>query len=558
MRLANWFRTLSQPQRERIPYFILCIAVFAVYANVYHNSFLLDDMVLIVENSFLRHWSDLPQLLTTLSLKGAHLPGGFYRPVQMLLYFFMYQLFGLSEAAFHGLNVVLQALDAGLMYFLGCRLGVRKGAAFVAALVWAIHPVFTEAVDCVSSTAEQLHVFFCLTGILVLLPDFKPHKFWLSGLLFILALGSKESAVVFPALATFTLFLVSKERLRAATYLRTWPLWLLMAAYVLALQGFFPHTAPPPQDISYDQMYTHNPLNRLLTSLATAPVYAGLFFWPANLHMERSFPVFIGLWSWRVLGGMVMAVLVFAQVIWGKGKRGLPLTWGLLWFVAAFSPYTGIVLPVNALIAEHWMYLPSIGLFLGLAQTAALWLGKKKFKNVRPVMTALVVLAAVPLGAATWLQNETWRDPVTFYEHIFQCGEDSGRAHDSLAQFYFNTGDYDKAETQSLATLAHPAPLALAETMRTHMRLAFIYLDARPNQQGLIARPEVESGMRRSTRLADAIAQLERAVEIAPHSYWPNEFLAIVDAYRGDKEKAAFYSHQAEEILRVTPDANRS
>ena len=72
--------------------------------------------------------------------------GPYYRPVQGLLYFLIYQCFGLSEPAFHAASVMLQAANACLMYKLGCRLGFYPRASFVAALLWGIHPLWVEAV----------------------------------------------------------------------------------------------------------------------------------------------------------------------------------------------------------------------------------------------------------------------------------------------------------------------------------------------------------------------------------------------------------------------------
>ncbi len=228
-RIGDWFRALSPRQRAWFSYLALALAVFAVYANVYQNAFMLDDIPLIVDNDLLRHWSGLPGLL------GKNTIGPYYRPIQALVYFLVYQIFGPSQAAFHGLNVLLQALNACLVYRLGCRLGFYPRASFAAALLWGIHPVFNQQVALVSGTADLLLTFLFMMGLMALLPNFLPRKFWPASFLFVLSLGCKESAVVFPALATFALFLVSKERLKPATYIRTWPLWALAAAYLTGL-----------------------------------------------------------------------------------------------------------------------------------------------------------------------------------------------------------------------------------------------------------------------------------------------------------------------------------
>ncbi|MBU6476235.1 MAG: hypothetical protein KGQ70_09735, partial [Alphaproteobacteria bacterium] len=311
------------------------------------------------------------------------------------------------------MNVALQAVAACLVYRFGRGLGLGMFSAFFAALLWGVHPLDTEAIDYISGSADPLYAIFTLAGLLSLLPDFTPRRFWKAGLFFILALGSKESAVVFPALAVFTMFFVSDDRLKPARYILTWPLWLVLAAYLVFLHFIYGGQGVMAAHASGNAPYVQSVAVRIFTSLATLPTYLGLMLWPHNLHMERSFLVYPGVVAFpRVWAGIVLAVAALLQMAWGKGKRGLACTWGLLWFAAAFSPYSGIVSPINALIAEHWMYLPSIGLALGLAQTIALWLEKRKTEYLRKAVAFSAFLIVTACGAATFRQNRVWHDPV--------------------------------------------------------------------------------------------------------------------------------------------------
>jgi hypothetical protein len=556
--LTGFVESLSARQREILPYLLLALAVFAAYANVYHNEFLLDDLPMIIQNEFLRDWNRLPDLLTNLTITGAGRTGGFYRPLQLLCYFFIYQAFGLSTVAFHSLNVLLQAVNAGLVYRLGRSVSLQLPVAFVGALLWAVHPLWTESVTYISGTSDLLFVFFCLAGLLALLPDFAPRRFWMGGLFFVLALCSKESAVVFPALASFTLFLTSKERLRPVTYSRTWPLWLVAGAYIIAwkmsrLGTFLMHD---PTDQSFNQFYEYNFINRIFTALATLPTYLKLIIWPSGLHMERFFPVFTSLWQWPVLGGAVIVTAALWQIIWGAGRRGLLLSWGLLWFAAAQAPNTGIVKTLYGLVGEHWMYLPAIGLFLGAAGTAATWRDRQKSKIAPGIIMALLIVAALGLGIKTFLQNEVWHDPIAFYENIFRNGEDSGRAHNELGLYYYAHGDFDRAAEQFRAAIAHPAPMWNNLVPVLHNRLALIYLHAKPDKDGIVTPEEVEKAVRLTPQLSEATAELEKVVELDEKAYWANLFLSGIYDYRGNKEKAAFYKNQAEMIMQKYPSPN--
>ena len=395
---------------------ILCLAVLVSYASVWPNEFVFDDKYLIVFNAFLKHWSSLPQLLTTLNYTGGGLNEGFYRPLQMLCYFLIYQAFGTSTAGFHALNVGLQALNACLLYHFGIRAGFKKGAAFTAALLWAVHPLHTTNVASLASLAELLWSSFCLAGLIALLPDFTPRRsgakqipgafaprrIWTAMIFFILALAAKETAVVFPALAALTFFFVSKDRAQVRAYLKTWPLWLLAAGYI-SVWLWFIHASGYNLDKSGNPFHLQDSLSgflsRILTSLATLPVYARLIIWPSGLHIERSFiTAFPTLLAWQPALGALMAGLALLQIFQGKSRA---LSFGLLWFAITLAPVTGIIIPVDALISEGWMYMPMMGLFLGVTQTAAVF-----FEKRQNAARLLVLALTLSLGTATFIQNK--------------------------------------------------------------------------------------------------------------------------------------------------------
>ncbi len=549
MWITDWFQALTPRQRAGLPYSTLITAVFAVYANIYQNAFVWDDWNLIVYNDTLRHWSSLPAVLFKTTL------GPFYRPLQALLYFLIYQTFGLSGAAFHGVNVLLQAANTCLVYRLGCRLGFYPRASFAAALLWGIHSLWVESVAMVAGTADLMTACFFLLGLLALLPDFKPRKFWLSGLFLILALGCKEFAVVFPALAVFTLFLVSRERLKPAAYIKTWPLWLLAIAYIIgwlmcpALNNHFGDNLY--QDPVYVEFYKHSIINRTLTSLATLPVYLGLMLTPANFRLAWDFPIVTTVWDWQVIAGLVIVAVSLLQIIRGRGKRGLPLTWGLLWFAASFSPYTGIPTPIDGRISEHWIYVPAIGLFLGAAQTAAVWmegLPSKKYARKAPGFAAgLVVAAALALGIKTHTQNKILHDPGSLFETVITYNPAVFPRYE-LGVYYFQQKEYAKAAEQWRAVEAdnYTAFLNKDAVLFMHSSLAFIYLNALSDKKDNVSVQDVIRALPSATHIPEAIEELNMVRNLNPKAAYVSSFLSVIYYYQGDKNKGDYYKDMAE------------
>src|SRR5262249_23174455 len=150
------------------------------------------DEYLILKNEFLRSWSHLGDIFTHTATAGAHRAGLFYRPLQNLLYFIVYQVNGADTFGFHLLNVMLHAANTCLVYALGRKTGFNPMAVFLAALVWAMHPLWTEAVTYMSATADTLAAVFCLAGLIALLPDFAPRRIYISVGFMLLGLLSKE------------------------------------------------------------------------------------------------------------------------------------------------------------------------------------------------------------------------------------------------------------------------------------------------------------------------------------------------------------------------------
>jgi len=535
---------------------VLCLAVVVAYSNIWPNVFLFNDGIVIVQDKFLRHWSDLPDLLTHLCNAGYGLPSGFYRPVEMLLYFLMYQAFGPSAIAFHALNLSLHMLNVCLLYHFGCRIGLRRGGVFVATLLWALHPLHTDDVTYISSTSELLWGTLCLSGLLTLLPDFSLRKIWQAMIFFVLALGCKESTVVFPALAAATFFFVSKNRMQISAYVRMWPLWLLSAGYIAAWLLFMHKTGYALNDVG-DPNYIGSFVNRLLTSLATLPTYARLIVWPTGLHIEWDFPTFPTLLAWRPLAGVLMVGLCLLQIFSRKkSQQGLALSFGLLWFAVALSPYTGIITPVDAVINEGWLYVPLMGLFLGVTEMAAGFFEKKKFA-AKPVVSFIVAALALSLGTTTFLQNRIWRTPETLYQNNVQ-DQDWGRGERDyiLGLFYLHRGDFDEATAQFQDLVDHPDAPSAPRLASAHMWLAMTWLHA-DIKNNMIMPEALDSALRTSPHIPEAISELGKALQENPDFYQVHRILAVIYRYQGNSVMADFHDREATEILQKQGELKR-
>ncbi|MDR3449062.1 MAG: hypothetical protein P4M15_04835 [Alphaproteobacteria bacterium] len=525
---------LPAPLRAALPYFLLVVAVLAAYANIFDNVLLFDDDLLISLDTNLQGWNHIGDIFAGSTTSGAGIMGGFYRPLQILLYLIVTQLTGGGTFGFHILNLALHIANCGMMYRLGTKLGFKPWGVFLASLVWAVHPLHVEAITYMSGTADPLFVFFTLLAIVLLLPNITQAGIYKIVPLFLLGLISKETMSVFPLLVMVCLFFTEPKRLDWRSYIRTWPLWLITLVFVhwrssntsLDGPGTYARFYKLPSYVVL-KSYSEHLSYRIYTFFATLPKYLELLVWPHGLHMERSFPIYMEI-ALPVVLGFLMCALATGWIAHKTimQRKGLALSWGLLWFMAAHAPDSGIVYPMNSLFLEHWMYLPTVGLFLGIAETLAT--GLQPLPRARMALATLVLCFAAGLAAKTYAQNAIWHDPGSFYTNIFDYGEVSARARNNLGLYYSSQGRLDEGAAQLKEAIQISDTYA-----ETRHNLALIYLRM-PNQQA---------------HIQDAIDNLNRALEIDPNFYRSCETLSQLYGALGDKEKADYYRERAEEIL---------
>jgi hypothetical protein len=544
--LRGLFHRIERGDHPFLAPLALCLAVLVAYIQVWPNEFLFNDGILISQNKFLRDWAHLPDLLTQLCNAGYGLPGGFYRPVEMFIYFLVYQVFGSSTVAYHTLNLALHALNACLLYRLGQRIGFSKGVVFAAALLWTLHPLHTSNVAYMSSTSELLWGTFGLAGLLTLLPDFAPRQIWKALVLFLLALGCKESAVVFPALAAATFFLVSKDRLKITVYLKLWPLWLVSACYIALWLLFMHKTDYVVKDVG-DLDYIHNGLNRLFTFLAALPVYLRLLVWPSDLHIHWIYPTFTTLWAWQPLAGLLVVGLslgqIFMQILTpAKSRRGLVLSFGLLWAAISISPYSGIVTPVDAVIAEGWLYVPMMGLFLVAADTVAGLL--KKRQRAAQMLTGALALA---LGLVTFLEVPVWRTPNSLYENnVRHQNWTRPEKNYLLGMFYLGRSNFDLSITQFVEQISSPAPDIHRQSAHLWLAMALLQVEVRGN---IVTQEALLAALPHSLHVLEAIRELGMALKINPDFHEVHTILSVIYRYQGNSQMADFHQKKAADIL---------
>ncbi|PZR76610.1 MAG: hypothetical protein DLM73_02380 [Chthoniobacterales bacterium] len=445
--------------KKIVPALFLAVVVFALYAPALRNDFVWDDTALILRDPLIRSWQLLPETFQHFLFTDAT-PSDFYRPVQRLTYLVDYAAFAFRPAGYHltsilwhiGATLALLLLGEELLGLLGVEERKRRRIAFLAALAWAIHPVQTAAVAYISGRADPLAAAFGFLGLYCALRALRREgrQCWpllsATGALFLLSALSKESGLIFLLLWSATLVLKKNwKALQSATVVVAFVVVIYLSLRLPAEHFPVPSFRPPAPLL----------VRPIVVARAFAE-YTGLILFPLNLHMDRDVESHpegqsepsVRREAWRELQTLLGIVLIIAALywIWRSRKQDPAIFCCLILAAITYLPVSGIV-PLNATIAEHWLYLPTAFLFLaaGLAITRL---------RLPPIAVGSVLAVwLIFLGARTCLRTFDWKDQRTFLARTIAAGGDSARMLINLASQELHDGQLDSAKKHLIMAL---------------------------------------------------------------------------------------------------------
>jgi protein O-mannosyl-transferase len=456
---TNWLRAL-----------LLLVISVAVRVPSLPGEFLWDDKFLAHDSPFIK--SPLLALEVFRQYLFPDSFSGHYRPVQNLSYMADYLFWNTNTFGFHLTNLLLHALSAVALYFLLRRLLRSTGRvewlqtneklvsslSFFAALIWAVHPVHSAAIDYISGRADSLAFVFAASGWLLVLrgretkhPAIRCLLFVLAAVLGLLALCSRETAALWCIFFLLHTLFFDRQISRRGKTLSVTICLAIFAAY-LGLR----HLPPPRPGAGPSEGWTA-PVRAVLMLRALGD-YGRLMIFPSNLHMERTVmngDDYRNSASWQraiateylSIVGLIFAALLFAGCRWRGDGRPWRI-FGTVWFAIGYLPTSNIV-ELNATCAEHWLYLPSVGLLVFLAGCVL-----DLPPHWRKPLPAFACIAVVLLGARSAIRSSDWVTPKIFYERTLAAGGTSIRVATNLAEIYTSQGNYPKAERMLRRVLA--------------------------------------------------------------------------------------------------------
>lgn len=539
---------------------MFCLAVLA-YSNTPGNGFVFDDRMIIERNALIRSLDGIPRLFVTPYWTGEGEANRLYRPLTTATFALNRALGKGGPAGFHLVNALLHSASAVLLLLLLVRLFRLRWMALGASALFAVHPVLTESVAGLVGRAEILATLFVLAALLLDRGGGERRGPAVLGSLgfFFLALLSKENALAYPALLILTDLLLGPPKGTSrrgrmgeiAASLAVAAIYLLIRYSVL---GSLMEISAIPE---VDNLLVGVPAwRRVLTGLALAARYLGLFLFPASLSADysaREIEPVSGILDPVCWLGVAFAA-AYLIVFYRFRRRLAPLSWGMGFAAVSFFLVSNIPFPVGTIFAERLLYLPLVGLCAGtgfLVSVAA----EKRPRAVAAAGAVVLVLLAV----RTWERNRDWRDDFSLFRSAARVSPRSARVRYNLGNAYRRRGELARAEESYRACLEiypdfEPAGrnlgVVLVEMGRGAEAIELFRKVLQRHPESASLRNNLGNAYRSLGRGAEAEAEYNRVLEMDPSSADARNNLGALLLDRGDSTRAEV---EFREAIRLAP-----
>ncbi|EMS80851.1 tetratricopeptide repeat protein [Desulfotignum phosphitoxidans] len=587
----------QEPKNEHVSinwriFVLLSILVLIIYCNTFNAPFHLDDFHNIVDNTRLHVDNLYPGTILEAILENPEKKKLFYRPISNLSIAINWYFGQTNVTGYHIVNIGFHILTAFFLYLSIINLfntpnlaGRYRGdgyfIAVLAACLWAVNPIQTQAVTYIVQRMAAMAAMFYVMGIYFyikfrLCESFKRRIYFFSGILFsfLLAVGSKENAIMLPVslLLLEVVFFRDMSDYETRQKVLLWGAGLIVVVFVFGVFLFLGGGVIESILGSYKNR-TFSFFERVLTQPRIVMFYLSQIFYPIadRLSLDHDIVVSTGLfypWTTLPAAGLILLIVGIAirQII----------KWPLFSFAVLFFFLNHIIessVIALELVFEHRNYLPSLFLFLPVAT------GIKRMINhysmQKKIMEGLVIvfvtLLIALLGLGTYTRNMVWTDEKILWEDVIQKSPGRARGYQNLAAaYYMDVKEYDQAialfqkamyldgSTRNKAVLISLANMAniYAKYKKNYQKAIKLYyqiLDINPNNDAM--RYHLALTLLRSDRIDDVQEHVDYLLSKEPEVPAYLNIKAAVLLKQDDPEKALTYLIKA---IKIAPDTERT
>jgi len=436
--------------------FLILILTGIVYANSLRNDFTnWDDPGLVLENTAIRSL-DFQNILHIFTPRVGHT----YQPVRVLSYAIDYHFWKLNPTGYHIGNTLLHAVSAIFLYLVLIKIlnaitpnrseGSNRIVALVSVLLFVVHPVNVESVAWIASRKYGLLAFFSFLSLYFFIKSSEKKR---QGILYYsfsiaaYALSLLSSPVSVTLIGLFFLYdycrfsgtnVITMLKDRFVYYI---PYGLMSAIHFAVLWNVL-SSGPKP---TVQAHYMDNPFYTLLTMLQVLFDYIKnlMFpFWLNNRYIARP-PLSVFEIKVIISIGVLLVLVAFVLI---KARRGEKLSLFCVgWFFVTLAPVLNVI-PISTKMADRYLYLPAVGMFLWFSSGLYGLLVEKQHRTYRlSVFLALVTTIVFTFSILTFQRNKVWRNSETLWTDSLKKNTRNYIAHNALGNALAGRGKFEEA-----------------------------------------------------------------------------------------------------------------
>ena len=453
-RLPSHAPTSPQSSSRRDPVVlsvVLVVLTLALYLRVNSFPFLnYDDTLYVTQNAVVQDglkWSTVRWAFTTYHV-------GTWHPVTWLSHALDCQFFDLDPAEPHDINLLLQVLNAVLLFWVLWRATGFTCRSFMVAALFALHPINVESVVWIAERKNSLSMLFFLLALGAYrwyVADRKPGRYLAVAVLFALGLMAKPQVITFPfVLLLWDYWPLQRMRFGArpaapaktqekSRSLDSLSFWQLVGEKVplFVLAGISAAITMTAQRADGTKILYPFGL-RLEYALVSYAQYTGKALWPARLAPFYPHPDYVALWQ----AGLALLLLALITALAVVSRRRHPyLIVGWLFFLGTLVPmlgFEGVGYQGRQGMADRYAYLPFVGLFIMICWGVAEWASRSHIPVTLLRGSSVAVLCV--LGVVSYRQVGYWRDNVTLWTHAVQVTKGNFLAENNLGKALLSDG----------------------------------------------------------------------------------------------------------------------
>ncbi len=428
-----------------------------LYANTFSHDFAQDDAIVITENMFTTEGvSGIPGLFQydtfygffKVEGKAKLVAGGRYRPLTPAMFAVEYGLLGANPAIMHVFNALWYGLTVVMLYLLLLTMFKSRKSwdsqisllgvywiPLLAAFIFAVHPLHTEAVANIKGRDEIITLLGSLTSLWLLFKGGNIRSA-LAGICFFIALLAKENAITFLGVAPLAFFVFTQTNIgdiakRISPLVAAAILFLIIRGAILGWDVGAPSQElmnNPFLKLEQGRWVDFSAGEKAATITYTLGKYAQLLVAPVQLTHDY-YPRQIDIMrfsDWRVLLSLLLYLGLLIYGLWGLVRKKIG-SFAVLYYLGTLSLVSNIVFPVGTNMSERFLFMPSVGFALLLAWGLFTYL-----KNHR-LATGIILGFGVILMVLTVLRNPAWKNNYTLFTTDIHASPNSAKLRNAMA-----------------------------------------------------------------------------------------------------------------------------